>query len=535
MHVTRFATGTGLRTLLVATLTLGLMAALGAGTAWAKPLKVESENIVLYGDVKPEFATDFVRQMELYRRMIFTLAGKDGAPPDPQKLTIHGFESVRDVQRFAGRDNIAGIYTDGVNGPVFLSPIRKRKRGSDWANKVGLHEYSHHVLHAVVVDRFPYWYNEGFAEYLSTLQITDERITIGAPTAQHAENFNPRLGWLDPGVVLRAINGYPSFNGNKRAQEASLGQFYAQSWLYVHYMQSHPELGSKLPNYLAALKRGTQPIRAFEESYGMSVADFHALAEKYWDNNAFGVVAFAPQGNFLEVDVRATDITADALALAEVRGQVPFLNDENVNSFAKRVERAIAAYPDDPFIQAARADALVRQERYAEAERVAEAALAAAPDDLGVVRTLSDARFHRLQEGGANASLSEHDLRPLPTGPAFDTMVRGFERVLETAPRDEIATTHMLSAYAFSDAPLTEAARQAMGAVEDAMLTPDPGTALELAAFQLRDGRAARACRYFNYANTAARNMKSKDRKRIQARLDHVTAMARGQCAGTGS
>ena len=330
--------------------------------AHADPVRVESRNVVLYGDVNPKHAESFVRQMEVYRRMIFALAGRDTAPSGERKLTVHGFTSQSGVQDFAGMNGIGGVYTKSQDGPIFLTPVKARRGRKNWANFVALHEYGHHVLHDIVEDSFPRWYDEGFANYLATLEISDEVITVGAPTVPAAEGFNARIGWLDPYVVIGSVTRYPEYTGNVRTRAKLREHFYAQSWLYVHYLQSHPDLGGRLPDYLANLKAGMNPTKAFEEGFGISVPEFHALAEEYWDKNAYGVVSFEPQGDFTEVAVTTTPISKSDLALAQLPAQMAFMRDGKQKSLARRIKAAAREHAGDPVLQYARATLAIGEE-----------------------------------------------------------------------------------------------------------------------------------------------------------------------------
>ena len=503
---------------------------LSAAPALAETVRVESENVVLYGDVDANHAADFVRQMELYRRMIFALAGKDTNRPDAQKLTVHGFTSDRNLHAFAGRRDIGGVYTNGPAGPLFLSPVKSNRDKSAWANFVALHEYSHHVLHYIVEDDFPRWYDEGFANYLAALQITDELITVGVPAVPSTAGFDRRIGWLDPTVVLGATTRYPTHTGPGRIRYQKRQQFYIQSWLYVHYLQSHPELGEKLPDYLALLKRGTNPIKAFEDGFGITVADFHELAEAYWDADAFEVVSFKPQGNFLDVDVSVTPISKSDLALAELPAQIAFTNDNTRKVLSKRIKLAEQDHAGDPAIAGAKAALAMSKKDYSDAITAAGAALASEPDNILLHRILGESHFHRLQSGGANADLPKGELWVLPYNAEFETMVGHFERVLEEKPDDSLALRRMLTAHATSDAPMTQAARDAVAAFEDDYTDGETYFAIDLALVHFKDGRVEHACGYYDYANTTLKSRKMESWEK--GHLNYATEKMGAACAG---
>ena len=58
----------------------------------AAPLKAESKNIILYGDVSPKIAKQTLEKMEIYRRLIMTLGGLDPYIDDEEKITIYAFD-----------------------------------------------------------------------------------------------------------------------------------------------------------------------------------------------------------------------------------------------------------------------------------------------------------------------------------------------------------------------------------------------------------------------------------------------------------
>ena len=515
----------GLRGLAVSGVALASMAV----PAQAAPVKVESENIVLYGDVRPDTAEDFVRQMERYRRLVFALSNRKNPKPDAQKLTIHGFNSSRGVQIFAGNRGIAGVYTQGQDGPVFATLLGKRKSDANWANQVALHEYSHHVLHAVIGDSFPRWYDEGFANYLSTLSITDEMIHVGEPSIEHLRYIGRKSDWLDPKIVLSAIDRYPTFRGRSRGMGTTY--FYAQSWLYVHYLQNNAELGRKLPDYLAAIDRGVSPIAAFERSFGLSVEDFHERAVAPFLANRFNIFRFEPQGDFMDVDVTVTPISEGELAYAELPGQQAFLSDENASGFAKRIKAAEAARGADARTVSARAALAIALEDYDRAKTAANAALAQAPGNVVLQRTLADARYHLLQESGTNARVGDSAVRVLPVGAEFDAMVEGFAAVLQSDPNDRTAVTHLVDAFAFSDAPDHAVLDTAIPVMEDKyMERGDAGGALSLAAVHHKRGKTERACDYLDYARGAVPRLKKSERGRLPAELAFVESRLGQAC-----
>lgn len=194
-------------------------------TVFAQTLEVKSKNIVFVGDVSETEGRELVKTLEIYRSTILALTNTKNKP-DRVPLKVYGFRNAKNLQKFTNLRGIAGIYKSGIDGPLFATITDKGSLDpKDFNTQVAFHEYSHHVLHGLSRDNYPRWYDEGFANYLSTFQVKDGVITIGLPYVQHAK-WLKTARWMKAKNVFSAIDYYP--------RHGSLTMFYAQSWLYVH-------------------------------------------------------------------------------------------------------------------------------------------------------------------------------------------------------------------------------------------------------------------------------------------------------------
>ena len=76
------------------------------------PLKAESKNIILYGDVSPKIAKQTLEMMEIYRRLIVPFGGLVPYTKDEEKITIYAFDNGAQLRCFAGTRGGAGLYTN---------------------------------------------------------------------------------------------------------------------------------------------------------------------------------------------------------------------------------------------------------------------------------------------------------------------------------------------------------------------------------------------------------------------------------------
>ena len=134
------------------------------------------------------------------------------------------------------------------------------------------HEYAHHVARTDSTVVFPPWYQEGFAEFLSTAEFTDTTANIGKFTTNRA-SWLANGSWLD---IQTFLGGLPDVTTSD-----VVAQFYAQAWLATHYLFGEKTRAAGFNKYCAALQNGGDPITAFEPAFGVTPAAFDKELRDY--------------------------------------------------------------------------------------------------------------------------------------------------------------------------------------------------------------------------------------------------------------
>ncbi len=160
-------------------------------------------------------------------------------------------------------------------------------RGSDDRNFIALdlaageegfaivfHEYAHMLLNANLPPS-PVWFDEGYAEYFSSLSVSSKYIEFG----RIPENL-PRViqenSWLKTVELFSVQHNSKEYNEQDRRSI-----FYAQSWLTVHYiMEKH--LGKQLDAYLNLARTGTPVADAISKGFGMEPAKLDKALQDYF-------------------------------------------------------------------------------------------------------------------------------------------------------------------------------------------------------------------------------------------------------------
>ena len=282
-------------------------------------LEVRSANFSIYSNLPQEKTVALSEDLELFRAVVGKLTSAKQFEPRVPTLIV-AFARTEQFQPFAPAPSIVGFFRSGLRENVVALDASGAQRIDAWT--VLFHEYTHFLLHNQKSVALPLWYDEGFAEFMGTVQLRDDFVFIGA--APMYRRTNGMLGDThDLETIVRA-SGFESWD------DFQISMFYLQSWQLVHYFMLGPgkqaKIGPSLARYVRLLEQGQDEEAAFESAFGM---DFNALwreISKYNRLNKIPAVqvprnAFAPEeGHQIRV-VPPAEIAVQLgfLALAERR------------------------------------------------------------------------------------------------------------------------------------------------------------------------------------------------------------------------
>lgn len=225
-----------------------------------------------------EVATRF-EQMRMAFGVIFQKVSVNTAP-----LEIVAFRNSKEMRQYAplyqGKPiEVAGLYLGdaGHGGP---SNFQERQyialdlSGEDNWETV-FHEYAHLLINSNVAGNTPLWFDEGFAEYCSSLKVDKKEIALGLAR-------NDLLYTLSENSWLKLVDLFSITHDAKiynRDDRRSL--FYAQSWITVHYFMSH-RMVKQVAAYIHYTQDEHQPIPdAIRHAFGMEPEQLQKTIEAY--------------------------------------------------------------------------------------------------------------------------------------------------------------------------------------------------------------------------------------------------------------
>jgi len=253
-------------------------AAHGAALEEREWILMTSDNFRVHSVLGDERTAELLRHLEV---MHATLGGaSDTSTYDSSIPTV--------ILVVDTHEDYAAIGAPGNSMGFFISDLRENAilvEDSDGAQgvEVILHEYVHYLSLQTGRIRYPRWYEEGRAEYLSASRLKENKLEYGLPIERRLMSL--RFGtWLPLETVVELTD--PS-----TLDEEQIDLFYGQSWLLVHYLSSQPDAELKLPSstkqFSVLVARGMDRGDAFEEAFGHEIAELEPLLLKYFLDASF--------------------------------------------------------------------------------------------------------------------------------------------------------------------------------------------------------------------------------------------------------
>jgi tetratricopeptide (TPR) repeat protein len=264
-----------------------------------------------------------------------------------------------------------GLGLDGRIAGYFRADMRANYAvmlaSGDASDEVLKHEYTHFLMHNLNAQLYPKWYNEGFADVLSTLTVTNGVIEYGKPMTWRIPSLTWE-SWMSVPQVLECCAHSPNVD---------MSLFEAQSWLLVHYLmigRDGHKFSSEAADFLRRSEGGTPQIEAFEAAFGVDSHDLQRTLVTYTRNMRY----FRSQGG---VSLPPVDLQVRRMAVNEVAANLGLLAliHGNYKESEGYYAAALEANPNNGVALAGMGDIHKHAKRFDEAERHYALAVAAEP------------------------------------------------------------------------------------------------------------------------------------------------------------
>jgi tetratricopeptide (TPR) repeat protein len=433
---------------------LGSPLVFAADAQW---VEVRSPNFSVITDAGDKRGRDVALHFEQMRSVFGTLMTRAKVNL-PVPLQIVAFRNSKELSQVAPIFNgkpieVAGLF-EGGNDRSFI--ILDMSAEDPWTTV--FHEYAHRLMDGNLSFHVDPWFEEGFAEYFSSIEVDDKQARVGKIPEQ-TYRILQQMGWMKVSDLFRVQQNSRTYNesGDHRTT------FYAESGLVVHYLYDNL-LVPKLNVYFDTLQIQKKPVeQAIQAAFGMTAEQFDKALRDYLRSGKYryypvptpsGIVA----SQFTVTPVRAADAHA---MVADIHAHSPDYRDKALGEF----QDVLKTDPDNAAALRGAGFVCMEQKDYEHAEEYLRRA---------AERDKKDPRVHFYyavllnREGPPDAPRSAEIKKELEMSIALDpTMADAYSllgftqavsgepakgiatlnKALELSPRNENYTFNLASAY----------------------------------------------------------------------------------------
>jgi tetratricopeptide (TPR) repeat protein len=251
-------------------LAVGLFPLSASGQKW---VEIRSPHFVVATDAGDGRGRDIALRFEQMRAVFGQLISKDKVSA-PVPLQIVAFRSSQELRRLAPIYNgkpvqLAGFFAAGDDRSYIGLDL---SAPNSW--QAVFHEYAHSLLNGNY-PRTDAWFDEGMAEYFSTIDMAAGMVELGKPP-MNALDLLHQTRWIPLADLFRVQHDSRTYNEGEQRNI-----FYAESWLVVHYLETTQKL-RQAAVYFDLVKNRRVPVeQAITQAFGLTPAQLQQDIEKY--------------------------------------------------------------------------------------------------------------------------------------------------------------------------------------------------------------------------------------------------------------
>lgn len=192
------------------------------------------------------------------------------------------------------------------------------------------HEYAHQLLNGNLQLEFDPWFEEGFAEYFSSIQVDGKEAKIGKiPDSDY--RILRQVGTMKVADLFKVVQYSETYNEDGNARTA----FYVESGMLVHYLYDHQLLPRVAVYFELKHDKHVSVEEAIQQAFAISAAQFDTTLRKYILEGRYLFYAIPAPAQISEKNYAARPLSsADAAAvLADIHLHSPDYRDKAIDEF----------------------------------------------------------------------------------------------------------------------------------------------------------------------------------------------------------
>jgi len=299
------------------------------GAADPQWIEVRSPNFSVVTDAGERRGRDAALHFEQMRSVFGALMTRAKVNL-PVPLQIVAFHNTRELSQVAPIFNgkptqLAGLFQGGEDRSFIMLDMSVE---NPWT--VVFHEYAHCLLDGNLSFHSDPWFEEGFAEYFSSIEVDNKEARVGKIPEQTYQILQ-QMGMMRVSDLFRVQRNSRTYNesGDHRTT------FYAESALVVHYLYDN-RLLSRLTVYFDALQVQKKPVeQAIETAFGMTAEQLDRALHTYLSTGKYRYYPIPTPSGIVAAQFSVTPLSpADARAMvADIHVHSPDYRDKALAEF----------------------------------------------------------------------------------------------------------------------------------------------------------------------------------------------------------
>jgi tetratricopeptide (TPR) repeat protein len=292
-------------------------------------VEVRSPNFAVVTDAGEKKGRDVALHFEQMRSVfgkLLTRANVNLSVP----LQIVAFRNTKEMRQVAPIFNgkpteLAGLFQGGEDRSFIMLDMSVE---NPWS--VVFHEYAHRLMDGNLSVRPDPWFEEGFAEYFSSIEVDSKEARVGKIPLQTYQILQ-QMGMMKVSDLFRVQQNTKTYNesGDHRTT------FYAESGLVVHYLYDNL-LIPKLSMYFDALQLEKKSVdQSIQLAFGMTAEQFDKTLRNYLSAGRYRYYPIPTPAGIVASEFTVTPMSlADARAvLADIHAHSPDYRDKALGEF----------------------------------------------------------------------------------------------------------------------------------------------------------------------------------------------------------
>jgi Flp pilus assembly protein TadD len=306
-----------------------LSAVVPASAAEPQWLEIQSPHFSVITDAGEKRGREVAMRFEQMRAVFGALMVKANVNI-PIPLQIVAFRNTKELRQIAplwhGKPiQLAGLFQSGEDRSFIMLDMSVE---NPWT--VVFHEYAHQLMNGILTAQVDPWFEEGFAEYFSSIEVDSKEARVGKVPNYEYEVLQ-QDGMMKIADLFKVRQNSSTYNetGDHRTV------FYAESGLLVHYLYDNNLIPKLSPYFTLKMDQGKPVEDAIQQSFGMSAAQFDKVLRNYASSRQYKYYPIPTPPNIIAKDYAMKPLSAldGSAVIADIHLHSPDYREKAISEF----------------------------------------------------------------------------------------------------------------------------------------------------------------------------------------------------------